>query len=219
MKTAQASKKHAGSTQKFTEISDITDTIVLFTNGNACLVTEVQATNFSLLSQDEQAAKITAYGSLLNSLSFSIQILVRNKRVDITSYLKLLDAEAQKTANEKLSTQIILYREFVQEMVKVNTVLDKTFYIIIPYSPLEKGATQALKKEDNTISAQNALHAKADTLMAQFSRLSLGARVLEKEDLIKLFYEIYNHSIEQTSQVDQTYTAAVVQNAQEKKIK
>jgi len=49
--------------------------------------------NFELLSQEEQDAKIYAYSSLLNSLSFPIQVIVRSKRLDITAYLRQLDTQ------------------------------------------------------------------------------------------------------------------------------
>src|SRR5437868_6138881 len=96
-------KSTVASTQKFTEIKLIKDNIVLFTAGNACAVIEVQASNFSLLSKEEQDIKIYSYASLLNSLSFPLQILVRNKKLDITNYLTTLDDAAGKTQNERLA--------------------------------------------------------------------------------------------------------------------
>lgn len=209
-KTAQ---KIRASTQRFTEIEDIVEEVVLLSGGNACSIIEVKASNFALLSQEEQAAKISAYGSLLNSLSFPIQILICNKRIDISSYLKFLDGEAQKTAllqNEKLENYIKLYRGFVAEMTKVNIVLDKAFYIVVPYSHLEKGAAGALKREDFLLSAKAALRTKADSLLAQLERLSLKARVLEKEELILLFYNFYNQGTGISSQIE-TQEKVVVQ--------
>jgi len=66
-------------TQQFIEITNIVDDIVILNGGNAALVIEVSATNFTLLSPEEQDAKIYAYASLLNSLSFPIQIVIRSK--------------------------------------------------------------------------------------------------------------------------------------------
>ncbi|MCL5970397.1 MAG: hypothetical protein M1450_02780 [Patescibacteria group bacterium] len=205
-----AAQKIKASTQKFIEIRDIVDDIVILNGGNACLVIEVQAVNFALLSRDEQDTRIFSYASLLNSLSFPVEIIIQNKRIDVSSYLKLLEQEAERKAssfnanntnNEKLLNYIKLYREFVAELVKVNSVLDKKFYMVIPYSYLEKGigAATGIVKQKNSYSdktfsdqAKNALHTKANALHAQLGRLSLKARTLEKEDLIKLFYSIYN---------------------------
>ena len=109
---------NTGSTQKFTEIEDIRENVVILSGGNACLVIEVQASNFALLSKQEQDAKIVAYAALLNSLSFPIQIVVVNEKIDISSYIKLLDQESQKqTSNKTLSGEIKQYRDFVKDLV------------------------------------------------------------------------------------------------------
>lgn len=204
-------KKNWGSTQKFIEVQEITDTIVMLNGGNACMIIEVQATNFSLLSRDEQLGKIAAYASLLNSLSFPVQILIRNKKIDISSYMKLLEDEAKKTKNEKLALQISLYHDFIQEIVKVNTVLDKKFYMIIHYSPLEKSAAQAMSGNNTAGIIQTSLASKSETLLAQFARLGLIAKILQKEELVKLFYEIFNENIGQTiGGIETTYNVPVV---------
>jgi hypothetical protein len=201
------------STQKFIEISDIVDDIVITGGGNACLVIDVSATNFALLSPEEQDAKIYAYASLLNSLSFPIQIVIRSRKLDITNYLKLLDDEKVKTQNPALAKQIGLYRDFVKELVKVNTVLDKKFYIIIPYSSLEKGASgaqSALKSNSNqdnfVIGAKASLHSKAESVHTQLRRLNLKARTLDGEQLTKLFYEIFNDNAIDHAQSPQATT-------------
>lgn len=177
------------STQSFTEIKEIFEDIVIFSKGNACLIFELTATNFALLSGPEQDAKIYAYASLLNSLSFPIQIVVRSEKLDISSYLKLLDTEATKNGNTKFGQQIQKYRNFVQELVKVNSVLDKKFYIVVPFSYLESpGASSKNFKE----SAKASLHSKSSSLSSQLLRLNLKFKILEGEELAKLFYDIYN---------------------------
>src|SRR5579872_2884195 len=143
-----ATKKIQSSTQKFTEIKSIIDDIVIFQNGNACLIIEIRAVNFALMSKEEQDAKTYSYAALLNSISFPIQIYIRSKKIDISSYLKLLDGEISKTQNKLLADNMVLYRKFVEELVKVNTVLDKQFYLIISYSPLEKNPLSSGKGQN-----------------------------------------------------------------------
>lgn len=186
------------STQKFIEVLDVFDDIVVLAGGNACIIIEVEATNFELLSAQEQDAKIYAYSSLLNSLSFSIQILIRSKQLNISTYLDSLTQESKKTTNPNLSQQILLYRNFVGELVKVNFVLDKKFYIVIPYSSLEIGvfgAKQSFDKnsqEGFSKQAKAALHSKAETIKTQLNRINLKSQILEKDKIIKLFYDIFN---------------------------
>lgn len=194
----KSAKNSKATTQKFIEIQDIIDNIVLLSSGNACLIIEVQATNFSLLSQEEQDVKVLSYSSLLNSLSFSIQIFIRSKKIDISSYLRLLDDEVAKSQNQLLKNQIKLYKDFVAELIKVNTVLDKKFYIAIPYSNLENG--MGLRGDNFFLSAKSRLSSKAESLHAQLKRLSLPARTLNKEELVELFHEIYNGDFEQINE-------------------
>lgn len=187
------------STQKFIDIVDVVDDIVITSGGNACIIIEVQATNFALLSAEEQDAKIYSYAALLNSLSFTIQIVIRSKRLNVSSYLQLLENERIASTNPKLAEQIGLYKEFVEQLVKINTILDKKFYIVIPYSSLEKGLVGA-KEQVGVSSSQSfflvgakaSLHSKAESLHTQLRRLSLKAETLTKERLVKVFYEIFN---------------------------
>jgi len=198
-----AQKIHA-TTQKFTEIVDFADEIVLLEGGNACMIIEITASNFALLSKREQDSRIYSYAGMLNSLSFPIQILIRNRRMDISSYISELEEMIAKTKNQQLSAYIEYYSAFVKEMVTVNVVLNKPFYIIIPFSSLELGVTGATQtqqkrksqKETFIESARKILQNKADALLGQLQKFATSARVLEKEDLIKLFYEIYNEDTE-----------------------
>lgn len=217
---AKGSQKVRATTQKFTEIEDITDNIVVFPSGNACLIIEVKATNFALLSKDEQDAKVFAYAALLNSLSFSIQIFIRSKRIDISSYLKLLDQEAKNTQSPVLANRISRYRDFVQELVQVNTVLDKKFYIVIPYSYLEAGAwgtktatkKRLSRKEALMEAAKAGLDLKAKSIHSQLQRLGLLAKTLQKEELIRLFYEIYNEDFVETNQIADNVKAIIIKS-------
>lgn len=196
---ANTAQKSNTSTQKFIEIIDIVEDIVITNGGNACSVIEVQATNFALLSAEEQDAKIYSYAALLNSLSFPIQIVIKSKRLNISSYLKLLETEKQASKNPQLANQIGLYRDFVEELVKVNTILDKKFYIVIPYSSLEKGVS-GVREQTGVSSSQSfflvgakaSLRSKTESIQTQLGRLNLKAEVLEKERLVKTFYEIFN---------------------------
>lgn len=187
------------STQKFTEIADIKNDIVIFHNGSASLIIEVSPTNFALLSKEEQDAKIFAYASFLNSLTFPIQILINNKRVDISIYIKLLDTEIAKAKDSKVQQYMKGYQAFIGELVKQNIVLDKRFYIVVPYSYMEAGAVSTIShvgetdaKEIQYGQIKASLHTKAEGLISQLQRINLQTRVLEDDDLIALFHQMYN---------------------------
>lgn len=207
-----AKKTKVGSTQKFTEIEDIIDDVVFLRGKQACLVLEVQATNFSLLSETERSAKIAAYGQLLNSLSFPIQIVIRSKKINILSYTKLLDNAIQSSANESIASYRKRYKEFIQELTRINTLLDKKFYIAVPFSFLESGPGGS-KTADFGANAKTALHTKAESLIMQLGRLTLRSTILGKEELIKLFYDIYNQELDESYQVENVIKPPVVRGA------
>lgn len=216
-----AQKIHA-STQKFTEIVEFVENTVIMEGGNACLIIEITASNFALLSKREQDSRIFSYASLLNSLSFPIQILIRNKRIDITSYIKELEEAIKNTKNPRLQAYISYYRDFVQEMVTVNVVLNKSFYIVIPFSALEmglgggkqKGTKSQKGKAQVSASSQEAaksLQSKAESVLNQLQKFAVSARILEKEDLVKLFYDIYNDGANiEVEQIEPSVNASIV---------
>lgn len=236
--TAQRTKpsgSHMGSTQKFIELESINEDIVILRSGGACLIVEVQASNFALLSSEEQDTKIYAYASMLNSLSHPIQILIRNKKIDISQYINLLNAQIDKATstalhpsvtpeqNQSLVTQMQLYRDFIQELVKVNEVLDKKFYIILTFSALEQGvsaATNMAKKGVNQkdaffTSAKANLHSKAESLLSQLDRMSLRAKILDNKELIQLFYDIYNHLEDESTDIASSVSAPIIRSSEE----
>lgn len=194
------------STQAFTEIQDIRENIVLLRGGNACIIIRITSVNFALLSGQEQDAKVFAYAALLNSLSFPIQILVRSKPIQISPYLASIDLLMKKTPNPNLKIYMGKYKDFVTSLIQTTAILDKQFYIVIPYSSLEGGAASAISaakhpnvQEDFFQQAQTSLQTKADSLLSQIHRLSLRAKILEKEELVKLFYDIYNQGASLTT--------------------
>lgn len=199
---AKKNKIHS-TTQDFTEIVDIVDDVVLFTGKNACSVLEVSSVNFFLLSADEQNARIYGYMSLINSLSFAIQILIVSKRVDMGNYLALLDQKISSGQNPRLQEHLTMYRQFIDELVKNEGLLDKKIYVVVPYSYLEASLTtqtptgQPQKNPSPSghfaDQAKNALISKRAVIQAQIERMGLMARPLQHEELIKLFYEILNN--------------------------
>lgn len=204
-----AKQKIHSTTQDFTELVDIIDDMVLLKGKNACMILEVSSVNFFLLSADEQSARVYGYMSLINSLSFAIQIVIVSKRVDMGAYIKLLDQKIESTQNLRMKDHLTLYKEFIETLVKDEGLLDKKIYIVIPYSYLEAsplggatpGAAAKTAKKAPTNNgnfadtAKAALTAKVEVIMAQVSRMGLTGRSLSHEELIKLYYELLNNDV------------------------
>lgn len=174
-------------------MSDIAEDILLLKDGGGALVLQVSAVNFGLLSEREQIAIISAFAQMLNSLSFSIQIVIHSERLNISSYLTLLDKAQKAQTNPLLSSMMTYYRQFIQTTIKENEVLDKRFYIIIPLFRLELGLTQSRQSLEQKI--KTVLLPRRDQVIRQLNRVGLKATQLNKQNLLELFYDIYNGQI------------------------
>ncbi|NTW50585.1 MAG: hypothetical protein HGB19_12815 [Chlorobiales bacterium] len=186
------------STQQFIEIEEVRDDILLLKDFSATIAIEVGAVNFWLLSQEEQASMIYAYASLLNSLSFPIQILILSKKMDISSYIDYLQGKIKSQQAEVVRKRLESYQEFIKNIVKKNTVLEKRFFFVVPFSPLELGVsgvnTTGLNKDYVISRAKTSLYPKRDHLLRLCAKVGLRPTVLQKQELVDLFYNLYNPS-------------------------
>lgn len=202
-------------TQEFIEIQDIKDDIVLMTDYSAATVIELGAVNFWLLSTEDQMSMIYTYGSLLNSLSFPVQIVIMSKMMNISSYVEYLESKIQAQRNEIIKTRLEDYREFIKMVVKKNTVMEKRFFFVVPFNPLEMGVTgmkaQQYGKEYIFNRAKTSLYPKRDHLLRLLAKVGLKPTVLQKQELTELFYNLYNPSAtgKQLAPVD-SYTDVVL---------
>lgn len=205
------------STQVFVEIEDIKDDIILLKDYSAVAVIEVGAVNYWLLSVEEQTSMIYSYGSLLNSLSFPVQILILSKMMNIASYLDFLNGKIASQRDENATARLKSYHDFIQNIVKKNTVLEKRFFFAIPFNPLELGASgvnpKAMGKEYIISRAKTSLYPKRDHLLRLLLKVGLKPTILEKQALTELFYDVYNPigTGSQIAPVD-SYTDVVVTN-------
>jgi vacuolar-type H+-ATPase subunit D/Vma8 len=220
-------------TQDFLDIHDITNDLVILKTGAVSLVITVTAMNFGLLAEEEQDAIIYGYAGLLNSLNYAIQIVIRSQTKDVTSYLNLLKQKEDETINRMRKDQIRKYREFVADLVQERNVLDKKFYVVIPASALELGLVTSqsvipgvkspdISTFDKSVILQRSkdlLEPKRDHLISQFARIGLSSRQLKTQELIQLFYSIYNSEASEGQRVTDTrnYTSTMVEGNIEEK--
>ncbi len=207
---AKVRAKAKASTQDHIPIEDIIDDMVILRDASVAIILQTTAVNFDLLSTNEQDNKIYAFAGLLNSLVFPIQILVKTQRIDISSYLEYLKKQHKNTDNKDLQRQLTIYTKFVGNLIVQNDVLDKSFYVVIPY---KKGSVMAgakvKKKRDTHVvftekfknrlieEAHAYLIPKRDHILKQLGRMGLAGHQLNREEIIRVFYDIYNDNIEQ----------------------
>lgn len=203
-----ARARTTSSTQDHLEIREIVDDLVITQSGTAALVLQTSAINFDLLAEYEQDSKVFAFAGLLNSLNFHIQILIRTRRIDISNYIDYLKNKENSTMTEGLKKQLHIYTEFIQKLIIENDVLDKSFFIVIPYNPggdipstniLKSKKTNEevqqnlqLKQEQLVEKAKIFLYPKRDHILKQLSRMGLVGKQLTNKELLSEFYTIYN---------------------------
>lgn len=198
MTTQRPTSPVKASTQSFIEIEEIKDDVVLMKDFSAATAIEVSAVNFWLLSTEEQSSMIYSYAGLLNSLSFPVQILIVSKKMDISAYLDYLEEKISRIEVELIKTRLVSYREFIKNIVKKNTVLEKRFFFVVPFSPLELGVSGAnpgsLNKEYVISRAKTSLYPKRDNLLRLLSKTGLTGSIMYSQQLSELFYNLYNPS-------------------------
>ncbi len=190
-------------TQDHIAIRDIVDDLIITKSNSVALVIQTSSVNFDLLSEQEQTSKIMAFAGLLNSLSFPLQVLVRTNRIDIGKYIGYLKSETQRALSPGLRKQLNIYTTFIQNLTIHHEVLDKKFYLVISHHSIGEisNPMQMAKAEDKTPKfnkkklleqGKNKLYFKRDHLIKQLSRMGLTGHQLDTEQLIDLFYDIYN---------------------------
>lgn len=205
------SKKNSGnaSTQKYVDVEEIRDGVLILKTGALRAVLLVSSINFDLKSSDEQDAIIAQYQNFLNSLDFPVQIVVQSRRFNIDPYIDLLKGKEVQQANELLRFQMKEYQGFIKNLTEISNIMSKFFYVVIPFSPVEnvqggffqkmgdifnQKKTAGLKNEIfDTYRTQ--LMQRVEHVIAGLSPMGVRATALQTEELIELLYNSYNPSL------------------------
>jgi hypothetical protein len=194
------------STQAHLDVAEVKQGTIVMKDGSLRSVIAVSSTNFSLKSGDEQNALIGSYQNFLNGLQFPIQILMQSRKLDINSYLEKLRAVMQEQTNELLRMQTQEYIEYVGKLIEFASIMDKNFYIIVPYSihaAKSQGFFQKLSQTLNPVNAigtnkqafemhREQLFQRVNQIINPLASMNLRAIVLNTEELVELLYNSYN---------------------------
>ncbi len=203
------SGKKGASTQKYVDVEEIKDDVIVLKNGSLRAILLVSSINFDLKSSEEQDAIIGQYQNFLNSLDFPIQIVISSRKFNIKPYLDILEKKEIQQENELLKFQISEYKNFVENLIKVSNIVSKFFYIVIPFYPVESREQGLLDKimaifNPRQITAEkkvlfetykNQLWQRADHISAGLSGIGVRVTLLKTEEIIELLYNSYNPSV------------------------
>lgn len=190
------------STQDFVPIRDVRNNVVVLKNGQLVTILIASSINFALKSIDEQRAILQQFQSFLNTVDFSVQFYTQSRRLDIEPYLQKLSAREKQQDNDLMRIQLREYIQFIRTFVTEVDVMRKNFFIAIPYTPINtdiKKNIGSLFAKQNVVVDEEKLQ---ENLMQLQQRVSLveqglnrvGVRTiaLKNEELVELFYHIFN---------------------------
>lgn len=203
-------KPGEGNVQAFLEMAEIRDNVLIMKDGSLRCVLMVSSINFDLKSSGEQESIIAGYQNFLNSLNFPIQILMRSKRLELGTYLNRLSSIEKNEKSPFILNQLKEYSNFVKSLLEVSEIMDKKFYIVVPFYPNilsgEFKKTSMIEKIKNAMNPTYKIEKKEEEfrlhhtqiidrvsmVLNELGNLGLNGALLTTRDLIELYYEIYN---------------------------
>lgn len=211
-KTKQASEhspkagKGTPSTQRFIPLSEVHNDTVIMRDGSLRAVLLVSSVNFFLKSDDEQQAIINGYQQFLNTIDFPFQIIIQSRKFDASKYLTKLQSLESVQMNELLKLQMADYRQFVGELIDISQIMDKKFFVVVPYDPASdarRGFFQQLNalffaggeiklKREQFLKRKHFLDLRVQSVVSGLKSMDLATMRLDTQSIIELLYNTYN---------------------------
>lgn len=196
------------SVQRYLPIAEIRNDTLLLKNGGMRAVIEVEALNFNLKSETEQQGIIAGYGGFVNTLTFPLQIVMRSTKTNIDDYLAQVAAIGERHENPLLKEQTLSYVSFIRRLIEVADIMQKKFYVVVPLDrsvrrktvfdqlfewirPDDTPAKASQRSKDFTQSARQ-LSERVELVHSGLSNIGLHVRRLNTQELITLYYKIFN---------------------------
>lgn len=213
-----AAKSEYGNSLDLVDIEELRGNVVIMKDGSMKQVVMVGGVNFALKSETEQNIITQGYQNFLNSIDFSLQVVIHSRKVNIETYLKGLLARKELEETPLLRSQIDEYIEFIRGFVQKNAIMEKTFLVVVPFYPVSMASTKksitgflpsfgakkvkkknaAGKTEGEEEAARNykenlaQLEQRTGQVMSGLAGIGLEVTVLDNDALIELFYNFYN---------------------------
>lgn len=210
---SQQAKKpsNPNTTQNSLLISEIRENMVIMKDGSFRAVIACQSINFDLMNSREREGIEYSYQNFLNSLYFPIQIFVRSQRVDIGPYMDRLVSIRKQQDNMLLNVLMDDYINFIDVLAEEANIMDKSFFIIVPYFPLgdlnnlkeqatgffgkmfSKSANDTIKIDKVAYSkAKDEIKNRVDSVISGLFQMSVKSVQLGTKELGELYYNVYN---------------------------
>jgi len=203
--------RNPNSAQNSLLISELREGMAVMNDGSFRAVISCRSINFDLMSDREREGIEYSYQSFLNSLYFPVQIFVRSERVDIGPYIERLVKIRREQDNMLLGVLMEDYIGFIDAISHETNIMDKRFYIIVPYYPMgdvnsaisnSKNLLTSLFKPDTPqhINIDKDAYDKAKTeisnrvnaVLSGLYQMGVHGSQLNTKQLGELYYNAYN---------------------------
>lgn len=203
--------KNQNSTQNTLQLSEIRDSMVIMNDGTYRAVIACKSINFDLMSDREREGVEYSYQNFLNSLTFPVQILVRSQRVDIGPYIEKLIGTRRSQDNMLLGVLMDDYINFIDILSQEANIMEKSFYITVPYYPNGDGANlldqgkgffgKLFAQPQNKVTkidtatytkAKDEIKRRVDTVTSGLFQMGVQSVQLDTRALGELYYNYYN---------------------------
>ena len=211
----QVAHKNPTSTQNALRFSELRDNMVIMADGDFRAVVAAQSINFDLMSARERDGIELSYQDFWNSLTFPIQIYIKSEKVDIGPYLNKLQNLRMNQDNMLLGVLMDDYIAFINALSQEANIMDKSFFVVIPYmigeermkagaSSSEKGILASLftgsGSSQNKIKvpaeqyqrAKDEINNRVNAVIDGLSQAGIRSVRLNTKELGELYYNIYN---------------------------
>lgn len=204
----------ASPTQSFVPVQEVRNGIIILKDGGLRRVLMASSTNFALKSDAEQQAIIGGFQTFLNTLDFSVQMLVHSRELDIRPYLSLLEGKIEGQQSDLMKLQLREYTKFVERFVDQTKVMRKHFYVIVPYQSAATAISSSSlpfvggkknKEEDERFLEQvGQLEQRAAVVSQGLAAAGVRTEKLDTEAILELLYRSFNPGVFETPiQLDQ----------------
>lgn len=194
-------------TQSFVPVKEVRNGVIILKEGGYRGILMCSSINFALKSEDEQRAIVGGFQNFLNTLDFSVEIVVHSRKMDIRPYLALLSERMEAQTSELMRLQLREYIQFIRGFMDSTSIMTKIFYIVVPYTPgLGTGVSSAVSflKHKDSAKLDPAASSFEDDRVQLEQRMALAAGGLASsglraiplgtEEIIELLYRSFNLS-------------------------
>jgi hypothetical protein len=189
--------------QAFVPVKEVRSGTVILKDGGYRGILMCSSVNFALKSENEQRGIVGGFQNFLNTLDFSVEMVVHSRKMDIRPYLELLRAREGAQQTDLMRIQIREYEQFVSSFAEQANIMTKTFYVIVPYNPpvanTVKSAVPFFSRSSSTTAVTDdfeeyrvQLEQRMMLVAGGLAQSGVRAVPLGTEEIIELLYRSFN---------------------------